>query len=172
MLLLLTLSLLLCAIVWARVLRRGAHTEAPIAEFVASGMGCQTRIQVAQVASNQSPPTFSQTLRELVRQDGAAVCAAPCSLPTQSRLPPSTPPCLLYSYLHLLPATQSCRLNECAVLGGVTAPLAAAAPDDLLQGLMRGVVPKMANTALWSTCMVSVYEFLKRLCQLEPSTVP
>jgi len=39
-------------------------------------------------------------------------------------------------------------------------------------GLMRGVVPKMANTALWSTCMVSVYEFLKRLAMKEADAPP
>jgi len=37
--------------------------------------------------------------------------------------------------------------------------------EDGPMGLMRGVAPKIANTALWSTCMVSVYELLKRMCR-------
>eukprot|EP01024_Parvocaulis_polyphysoides_P064559 TRINITY_DN7512_c0_g3_i2.p1 TRINITY_DN7512_c0_g3~~TRINITY_DN7512_c0_g3_i2.p1 ORF type:complete len:346 (-),score=46.48 TRINITY_DN7512_c0_g3_i2:187-1224(-) len=32
------------------------------------------------------------------------------------------------------------------------------------RGLFRGVIPRVANTMLWGTCMVSTYEFLKRLC--------
>eukprot|EP00238_Polyblepharides_amylifera_P001793 CAMPEP_0196572728 /NCGR_PEP_ID=MMETSP1081-20130531/2717_1 /TAXON_ID=36882 /ORGANISM="Pyramimonas amylifera, Strain CCMP720" /LENGTH=345 /DNA_ID=CAMNT_0041890141 /DNA_START=45 /DNA_END=1082 /DNA_ORIENTATION=+ len=31
------------------------------------------------------------------------------------------------------------------------------------RGLYRGVGPRMLNTALWATCMVSSYEFLKRV---------
>ena len=31
------------------------------------------------------------------------------------------------------------------------------------RGLLRGAVPRMANTALWGTCMVSAYEQVKRL---------
>ena len=27
-----------------------------------------------------------------------------------------------------------------------------------IKGFMRGVVPRMINTALWGTCMVSAYE--------------
>ncbi|KAL6751072.1 mitochondrial carrier domain-containing protein [Haematococcus lacustris] len=30
-------------------------------------------------------------------------------------------------------------------------------------GLFRGVLPRMASAALWGTCMVTVYEFLKRI---------
>lgn len=33
-------------------------------------------------------------------------------------------------------------------------------------GFYRGVVPRMANTAIWGTAMVTTYEFLKRLCLL------
>lgn len=36
-------------------------------------------------------------------------------------------------------------------------------------GLLKGVLPRMANSALWGTCMVSAYEFLKRLCQIPAS---
>eukprot|EP00241_Pyramimonas_parkeae_P012595 CAMPEP_0114270334 /NCGR_PEP_ID=MMETSP0058-20121206/27179_1 /TAXON_ID=36894 /ORGANISM="Pyramimonas parkeae, CCMP726" /LENGTH=298 /DNA_ID=CAMNT_0001389057 /DNA_START=257 /DNA_END=1153 /DNA_ORIENTATION=- len=32
-----------------------------------------------------------------------------------------------------------------------------------IMGFTRGLVPRMANTALWGTCMVCAYEFLKRL---------
>lgn len=31
-------------------------------------------------------------------------------------------------------------------------------------GLLRGVAPRITSTALWSTCMVTTYEFLKRTC--------
>lgn len=36
--------------------------------------------------------------------------------------------------------------------------------EEGVRGLMRGVAPRMANSAMWGTAMVSVYEFLKRLC--------
>lgn len=36
--------------------------------------------------------------------------------------------------------------------------------EEGLSGLMRGVAPRMASSAMWGTAMVSVYEFLKRLC--------
>jgi len=35
--------------------------------------------------------------------------------------------------------------------------------EDGLSGLLRGALPRMANSALWGTCMVSVYEYLKRI---------
>ncbi|KAK9836519.1 hypothetical protein WJX74_002116 [Apatococcus lobatus] len=38
--------------------------------------------------------------------------------------------------------------------------------DEGPRGLLKGVAPRMASTALWGTCMVSAYEFLKRLCTL------
>ncbi|KAK9864247.1 hypothetical protein WJX84_002434 [Apatococcus fuscideae] len=38
--------------------------------------------------------------------------------------------------------------------------------DEGARGLLKGVAPRMASTALWGTCMVSAYEFLKRLCAL------
>lgn len=34
------------------------------------------------------------------------------------------------------------------------------------RGLLRGVVPRMASSAMWGTCMVTTYEFLKRICAL------
>jgi solute carrier family 25, member 44 len=33
-----------------------------------------------------------------------------------------------------------------------------------LAGFWRGSIPRMLNVALWGTCMVSAYEFLKRAC--------
>ncbi len=33
-------------------------------------------------------------------------------------------------------------------------------------GLVRGVFPRMFNSALWGTAMMSTYEFLKRTCQV------
>jgi Mitochondrial carrier protein len=36
-----------------------------------------------------------------------------------------------------------------------------------LRGFWRGSLPRMANAALWGTCMVSAYEFLKRVCARE-----
>lgn len=36
--------------------------------------------------------------------------------------------------------------------------------EEGVRGLMRGVAPRMASSAMWGTAMVSVYEFLKRLC--------
>lgn len=36
--------------------------------------------------------------------------------------------------------------------------------EEGMRGLMRGVAPRMASSAMWGTCMVSVYEFLKRVC--------
>ncbi|KAF5830215.1 mitochondrial carrier protein-domain-containing protein [Dunaliella salina] len=35
-------------------------------------------------------------------------------------------------------------------------------------GLFRGVLPRMVNAALWGTCMVTVYEFLRRASRKEP----
>eukprot|EP01026_Neomeris_dumetosa_P049462 TRINITY_DN43110_c1_g1_i2.p1 TRINITY_DN43110_c1_g1~~TRINITY_DN43110_c1_g1_i2.p1 ORF type:complete len:262 (-),score=33.19 TRINITY_DN43110_c1_g1_i2:72-857(-) len=35
-----------------------------------------------------------------------------------------------------------------------------------VRGFFRGVIPRVANTMLWGTCMVTTYEFLKRLCVL------
>lgn len=32
------------------------------------------------------------------------------------------------------------------------------------KGLLRGVAPRITSTALWGTCMVTSYEFLKRIC--------
>jgi hypothetical protein len=36
-----------------------------------------------------------------------------------------------------------------------------------VKGFTRGVIPRMLNTALWGTAMVSAYEFLKRMSVLE-----
>ena len=33
-----------------------------------------------------------------------------------------------------------------------------------VKGFWRGAVPRVANVALWGTCMVTTYEVLKRLC--------
>ncbi|KAK3262060.1 hypothetical protein CYMTET_29064, partial [Cymbomonas tetramitiformis] len=33
-----------------------------------------------------------------------------------------------------------------------------------VMGLYRGVLPRMMNVSIWGTCMVSAYEFLKRIC--------
>ena len=41
-----------------------------------------------------------------------------------------------------------------------------------LQGFWRGSLPRMANAALWGTCMVSTYEFLKRTCAIEQPEPP
>jgi solute carrier family 25, member 44 len=35
-----------------------------------------------------------------------------------------------------------------------------------MQGFFKGVAPRMVNTAVWGTAMVTTYEFLKRLCAL------
>ena len=35
------------------------------------------------------------------------------------------------------------------------------------RGLARGLLPRIANVAVWGTCMVSCYEFLKRICVLD-----
>lgn len=37
--------------------------------------------------------------------------------------------------------------------------------EDGWRGMFRGAVPRMANAALWGTCMVSTYEFLKRVAK-------
>lgn len=34
--------------------------------------------------------------------------------------------------------------------------------DEGIRGFYRGVVPRMANVALWGTCMVTGYEFLSK----------
>ncbi len=34
------------------------------------------------------------------------------------------------------------------------------------RGFFRGLLPRMANVALWGTCMINAYEFLKRVCAL------
>jgi hypothetical protein len=41
-----------------------------------------------------------------------------------------------------------------------------------IRGFWRGFVPRMANVALWGTCMVSAYEFLKRTCIMQPPPGP
>ena len=33
-------------------------------------------------------------------------------------------------------------------------------------GFARGLQPRIASSALWGTCMVSAYEYLKRTCLL------
>ncbi|EIE21419.1 putative mitochondrial carrier protein [Coccomyxa subellipsoidea C-169] len=38
--------------------------------------------------------------------------------------------------------------------------------EEGLRGFSRGLLPRIANTALWGTCMVTAYEFLKRTCAL------
>ncbi|KAG2501014.1 hypothetical protein HYH03_000834 [Edaphochlamys debaryana] len=38
------------------------------------------------------------------------------------------------------------------------------AREDGPAGFLRGAVPRMLNASLWGTCMVSVYEYLKRIC--------
>ena len=35
------------------------------------------------------------------------------------------------------------------------------------RGLLRGLLPRIANVAIWGTCMVSCYEFLKRICVID-----
>ena len=35
--------------------------------------------------------------------------------------------------------------------------------EDGVTGLWRGVGPRMLSAMLWGTCMVSAYEFLKRM---------
>ncbi len=39
------------------------------------------------------------------------------------------------------------------------------AREDGAAGFLRGAVPRMVNASLWGTCMVTVYEHLKRICQ-------
>ncbi len=40
--------------------------------------------------------------------------------------------------------------------------------EDGPTGFLRGAVPRMVNASLWGTCMVSVYELLKRVCVKDP----
>ncbi len=44
----------------------------------------------------------------------------------------------------------------------VRAVLSEVLREDGLAGLWRGALPRMVNSAMWGTAMVSVYEFLKR----------
>lgn len=39
------------------------------------------------------------------------------------------------------------------------------------RGLLRGATPRMLNASLWGTCMVTVYEFLKRICTMDAEGV-
>ncbi|GLC34560.1 hypothetical protein PLESTB_001248200 [Pleodorina starrii] len=39
--------------------------------------------------------------------------------------------------------------------------------EDGVRGFLRGAVPRMLNASLWGTCMVTVYEYLKRVCAKE-----
>lgn len=57
------------------------------------------------------------------------------------------------------------RAGGPATWRGVVAHLAR---EEGLAGFYRGVAPRMLNTAIWGTSMVSAYEFLKRLCVLPP----
>ena len=64
------------------------------------------------------------------------------------------------------------RLQVRAVAVGMAPPTVGVVVRDLYQaagvkGFFRGVVPRMASAALWGTSMVSVYEFLKRVCVKE-----
>jgi Mitochondrial carrier protein len=34
-------------------------------------------------------------------------------------------------------------------------------------GFWRGLPPRLVNVAMWGTCMVTAYEFLKRLCVVD-----
>eukprot|EP00210_Caulerpa_lentillifera_P006051 g5783.t1 len=36
-----------------------------------------------------------------------------------------------------------------------------------ISGFLRGLAPRAANVAMWGTCMVSVYEFLKRVASVQ-----
>lgn len=38
--------------------------------------------------------------------------------------------------------------------------------EEGLWGFARGLQPRIASAALWGTCMVSAYEYLKRICLL------
>ncbi|GIL94151.1 hypothetical protein Vretimale_317 [Volvox reticuliferus] len=42
--------------------------------------------------------------------------------------------------------------------------------EDGMAGFLRGAVPRMLNASLWGTCMVTVYEYLKRICAKEDDT--
>ncbi|PNH05736.1 hypothetical protein TSOC_007979 [Tetrabaena socialis] len=43
--------------------------------------------------------------------------------------------------------------------------------DDGPSGFLRGAAPRMVNAALWGTCMVTVYEHLKRICAKDEDQV-
>lgn len=34
------------------------------------------------------------------------------------------------------------------------------------RGFTRGLTPRIANAAMWGTCMINAYEFLKRICAI------
>lgn len=36
--------------------------------------------------------------------------------------------------------------------------------DEGLRGFTRGMQPRMLNVALWGSCMITCYEYLKRIC--------
>ena len=36
--------------------------------------------------------------------------------------------------------------------------------DEGLRGFTRGLQPRMLNVALWGSCMITCYEYLKRIC--------
>ncbi|CAL5228103.1 g11176 [Coccomyxa viridis] len=35
-----------------------------------------------------------------------------------------------------------------------------------MKGFTRGLTPRIANAAMWGTCMINAYEFLKRICAI------
>ncbi len=65
------------------------------------------------------------------------------------------------------------QVAESAAPGGLRLSWSAALREIIAQdgpaGLLRGLAPRMASSALWGTAMVSTYELLKRVCALPPS---
>eukprot|EP00271_Cylindrocystis_brebissonii_P003130 TRINITY_DN13887_c0_g1_i1.p1 TRINITY_DN13887_c0_g1~~TRINITY_DN13887_c0_g1_i1.p1 ORF type:complete len:347 (+),score=29.61 TRINITY_DN13887_c0_g1_i1:479-1519(+) len=64
--------------------------------------------------------------------------------------------------------TVKTRIQVLQTEGGATSPSVSATVRDLLKehglkGFYRGLGPRWASMALWGTCMITCYEFLKRL---------
>lgn len=61
------------------------------------------------------------------------------------------------------------RLQVASRLSGGPAPSFLSVGRQLIaeegpKGLLRGVAPRVMSTGMWGTCMVTTYEFLKRVC--------
>jgi len=106
----------------------------------------------AASGGSEPPEAYSHAAWEVAAVQTSAAIAAGC---TSGLL--TTPLDLVKTRMQVARAGQA----EDARFRGVLARLLR---EGGARGLFRGAVPRVMNAALWGTCMVSAYEFLKRTC--------